>query len=177
VARRHLLAFACAVGATLGAAVGVARADPMPPEDPVAGSKSTAQWRQHLADEERERQLQFDGQRLKQHRAVLKLLTAARARYDRARSKAAVLSAQKRLPPVVEEAQRRIKQIDRWGNNSRLLVDYDTYLKALSTHYPAARIAMLEGHRAALDTIRGQLDEVTKRIQSWLAEAAHPTDD
>ena len=40
-----------------------------------------------------------------------------------------------------------------------------------------ARIDMLEGHPAALDTIRGQLDEVTKRINSWLAEAAHPTDD
>ena len=173
MAQRVLLAIACAAGV----AMGVARADPMPPEDPVAGAKSTAQWRQHLADEERERQLQFDGQRLKQHRAVVKLLTAARARFDRAKSKAAVLSAQKRLLPVVEEIQRRIKQIDRWGNNSRLLVDYDTYVKALSAHYPAARIDMLEGHPAALDTIRGQLDEVTKRINSWLAEAAHPTDD
>ena len=173
MAQRVLLAIACAAGV----AMGVARADPMPPEDPAAGAKSTAQWRQHLAAEERERQLQFDGQRLKQHRAVVKLLTAARARFDRAKSKAAVLSAQKRLPPVVEEIQRRIKQIDRWGNNSRLLVDYDTYVKALSAHYPAARIDMLEGHPAALDTIRGQLDEVTKRINSWLAEAAHPTDD
>ena len=173
MAQRVLLAIACAAGV----AMGVARADPMPPEDPAAGAKSTAQWRQHLAAEERERQLQFDGQRLKQHRAVVKLLTAARARFDRAKSKAAVLSAQKRLPPVVEEIQRRIKQIDRWGNNSRLLVDYDTYVKALSVHYPAARIDMLEGHPAALDTIRGQLDEVTKRINSWLAEAAHPTDD
>jgi len=173
VASRHLLAFACAVSAALG----VARADPMPPEDPVAGAKSTAQWRQHLEAEEKERQLQFDGQRLKQHRAVVKLLTAARARYDRAKSKAAVVSAQKRLPPVVEEIQRRIKQIDRWGNNSRLLGDYETYLKALSESYPAARIEMLEGRPAALDTIRGQLDEVTKRINGWLAEAAHPTDD
>ena len=173
MAQRVLLAIACAAGV----AMGMARADPMPPEDPAAGAKSTAQWRQHLAAEERERQLQFDGQRLKQHRAVVKLLTAARARFDRAKSKAAVLSAQKRLPPVVEEIQRRIKQIDRWGNNSRLLVDYDTYVKALSAHYPAARIDMLEGHPAALDTIRGQLDEVTKRINSWLAEAAHPTDD
>ena len=173
MAQRVLLAIACAAGV----AMGVARADPMPPEDPAVGAKSTAQWRQHLAAEERERQLQFDGQRLKQHRAVVKLLTAARARFDRAKSKAAVLSAQKRLLPVVEEIQRRIKQIDRWGNNSRLLVDYDTYVKALSAHYPAARIDMLEGHPAALDTIRGQLDEVTKRINSWLAEAAHPTDD
>ena len=173
MASRVLLAIACAAGAALG----VARADPMPPEDPAAGAKSTAQWRQHLAAEERERQLQFDGQRLKQHRAVVKLLTAARARFDRAKSKAAVLSAQKRLPPVVEEAQRRIKKIDRWGNNSRLLADYETYLKALSEGYPAARIEMLDGHPAALDTIRGQLDEVTKRINGWLAEAAHATDD
>src|SRR5262245_1545596 len=149
----------------------------MPPEDPVAGAKSTAQWRDHMAAEEHERQLQYDRDRLKQHRAVLKLLVAARGRYDRAKSKAAVLSAQKRLPLAAEEIQRRIKQIDRWGNNSRLLADYDTYLKALSDSYPSARIEMLEGHPAALDTIRGQLNEVTKRINAWLAEAAAFKDD
>ena len=173
MAQRVLLAIACAACA----AVGVARADPMPPEDPVAGAKSTAQWREHMAAEEHERQLQYDQGRLKQHRAVVKLLVAARGRYDRAKSKAAVLSVQKRLPPVVEEVQRRIKQIDRWGNNSPLLVDYDAYLKALSESYPAARIEMLDGHPAALDTIRGQLNEVTKRINAWLAEAAAFKDD
>jgi hypothetical protein len=177
VASRHLLAIACAAGAALGAIANVARADPMPPEDPVAGAKSTAQWREHLAAEERERQLQFDSQRLKEHRAVLKLLVAARARYDRAKSKTAVLSVQKRLPPAVEEIRRRITQIDRHGNSSRLLGDYDAYLKALSEDYPAARVAALGGDRAPLASLQADLDARTKHIKDWLAEAAASKDE
>ena len=172
MASRYLLAIACAAGAALGAAADVARADPMPPEDPVAGAKSTAQWREHMVQEERERQLQYDRDRLKQHRVVLKLLVAARARYDRAKSKTAVVAIQKRLPPAVEDIRRRITQIDRWGNNSRLLTSYDAYLKALSDGYPAARIAALAGDRAPLAAQRADLDALTKHIKDWLAEAA-----
>ena len=83
-----------------------------------------------------------------------------------------MLAVQKRLPPTVEDVRRRITQIDHWGNNSNLLADYDAYLKALSESYPAARIESLDGHPAAQDTIRGDLDEVATADQGWLAEAA-----
>jgi hypothetical protein len=172
---RFVFAIACA--ALTAGAVEPARADPMPPEDPVAGAKSTAQWREHLAAEDHERKLLYDRGRLKQHRALLKLLVAARARYDRAKTKSAVASAQKRLPPLVEEARRRITEIDHWGNNSNLLGDYDAYLKALTDTYPGARNDSIDGKPTALNAIRNELDERTRHIQAWLTEAAASKDE
>jgi hypothetical protein len=172
-----LVAIACAA-LTAGAGRPV-HADPMPPEDPVKAAQSTAQWREHLAAEDRERKLLFDGDRsrMKEHRAVLKLLVGARARYDRAKTKAAVLAIQKRLPATVDDVRRRMTQIDHWGTSSNLLADYDAYLKALADSYPAARIESLAGRPAPLDALRGDLDQRTRHIKDWLAEAAAPQDD
>ena len=169
---KRLLAIACAAGAAWTVSARLVRADPMPPEDPVKAAKSTAQWREHLAVEEHERKLFYDRERLKDHRAVLKLLVAARGRYDRARTKAAVLAAQKKLPATDAEIRRRITQIDHGGTNSNLLGDYDAYLKALGDSYPAARIAALGGDRGPLDALAAELDKRTKHIKDWLAEAA-----
>ena len=124
------------------------------PEDPVAGAKATQQWRDFMAAEERERRLRYDRDHLKDHRAVLKVLVATRARYDRARTKAAVLAIQKRLPPTVDGVRARITRIDHWGNNSNLLADYDAILKPLADTYPTARIAALDGDHAPLDAQR-----------------------
>jgi hypothetical protein len=165
-----LFAIACAA-LTAGGATAV-RGDPMPPEDPVKAAKSTAQWREHLADEDHERKLLYDRGRLKEHRAVLKRLVAARARYDRARTRTAVMAAQKRLPATVADVRRRMNEIDHWGTNSNLLADYDAYLKALSDAYPAARIESFDGKPAPLDAVRRDLDERTRHINDWLAEAA-----
>jgi hypothetical protein len=179
VTGKRLLAIACAAGVALAADARwqPAHADPMPPEDPVKAAKSSAQWRAHLEAEEHERKLFYDRDRLKDHRAVLKLLVAARARYDRARTKAAVLAAQKRQPATDAEIRRLITQIDRWGTNSNLLGDYDAYLKALSDSYPAARSEMLDGHPGAQDTARRQLDQLTRHIKDWMAEAARSKDE
>jgi hypothetical protein len=155
----------------------LARADPMPPEDPVKAAKSTAQWREHLVAEDHERKLLYDRARLKEHRAVLKRLVAARARYDRARTRAAVVAAQKRLPATVEDVRRRLTEIDRWGTNSNLLADYDAYLEALADSYPAARIESIAGKAAPLDAVRRDLDERTRHINDWLAEAAASQDE
>ena len=167
-AKHFLFAIACAV---LTAAT-PARADPMPPEDPAKAAKSTAQWREHLAAEDRERKALYDRAHLKEHRAVLKLLVAARARYDRAKTKAAVLAVQKKLPAATDDVRRRMAQIDHWGNNSNLLSDYDAYLKTLGDSYPAGRIAALEGTAAPLEAVRRELDQRTRHIKDWLAEVA-----
>ncbi len=176
--RNRLFAIACAAGTALAAAASV-RADPMPPEDPVAGAKSTQQWREHMAHEEHERKLHYDGDRnrMKDHRVVVKFLVATRARYDRAKTKAAVLSIQKRLPPAVDGVRKRITKIDQWGTNSNLLGDYDAMLKALSDTYPAARITSLEGDPAPLAALKADLDRRTKHIDDWLAEAARAQDE
>lgn len=142
------------------------------PEDPAAGATSTQQWRAFMASEEHERRLHFDRGHLKEHRAVLKLLVAARARYDRAKTKASVLALEKRAPPAFEGIRRRITAIDHWGNNSNLLGDYDAMLTALASAYPAARLAFLDGDRAPMDAQGAEFDRRVKHIQAWLAEAA-----
>lgn len=147
------------------------------PEDPVAGAKSTQQWREHMAFEEHERKLHYDRDRLKKHRAVVKFLTATRARYDRAKTKAAVTAIRTRLPPAVEGVRKQITAIDKWGTNSNLLEDYDVFLKALSDGYPAARVTALDGDRGPLDALRTDLDRRTKHIKNWLAEAAESKDE
>jgi hypothetical protein len=177
VASRHLFAIACAAAAAVLAAAVPARGDPMPPEDPVAGAKSTQQWREHMAHEDRERKLRYDRDRMKDHRAVVKFLVATRARYDRARTRAAVLSMQKRLPPTIDGVRKRITKIDHWGTNSNLLDDYDAMLKALSDTYPAARITALDGERALLDAQRADFDRRLQHINNWLAEATEAEDE
>jgi hypothetical protein len=147
------------------------------PEDPVLGAKSTQQWREHLVHEERERKLRYDRDRMQDHRAVLKVLVTTRARYDRATTRAAVLAIQKRLPPAVDGARKRMAAIDKWGTNSNLLQDYDALLKALSDAYPSARLAALAGERAPLDAERAEFDRRAKRIKDWLAEAAEAADE
>jgi hypothetical protein len=147
------------------------------PEDPVLGAKSTAQWREHLAYEEKERKLHYDRDRLKQHRAVVKFLVATRARYDRAKTKAAVTAIQTRLPSAVDGVRKQITAIDKWGTNSNLLEDYDAFLKALSDGYPTARLTALDGDRAPLDELRAELDRRTRHIKDWLAEAAESKDE
>jgi hypothetical protein len=155
----------------------LARADPMPPEDPVKAAKSTAQWREHLAAEDHERKLLSDRGRLKEPRAVIKQLVAARARFDRARTRAAVVAAQKRLPATVDDVRRRMNEIDHWGTSSNLLADYDAYLKALSDAYPAARLESFDGKPEPLEAIRRDLDRRTRHIKDWLAEAAAARDE
>jgi hypothetical protein len=175
--RSPLVAAACAAG-LLGFSAAARAADSgRLPEDPVAGAKSTQQWREHLAAEEHERKLRYDRDRMKDHRAVLKFLVATRARYDRAKTRAAVTAIRARLPPAVEGVRRRITKIDHWGTNSNLLEDYDVMLKALSDAYPTACIASFDGNRAPLETLKADLDKRTKHIKDWLAEAATAEDE
>jgi len=147
------------------------------PEDPAAGAKSTQQWRDFMASEEHERRLRYDRNHLKEHRAVLTFVIATRARYDRAKTKGAVLAIQRRLPPAIEGVRRQITAIDHWGNNSNLLGDYDALLGALADTYPAARLAFVDGDRAPLDAQRAAFDRRVKHVRDWLAEAAEAKDE
>jgi hypothetical protein len=180
-AKRHLslpsaivLAIVCAPSAL---SPPPARAGDRLPEDPAAGAKSTAQWRAHMVAEEHERKLHWDRDHLKAHRAVVKFLVTTRARYDRAKTKAAVTAIRTRLPPAVDGARKQIARIDHWGTNSNLLEDYDALLTALSDAYPAARIAFLDGDHAPLDAQKADFDRRTKHIDDWLAEAAEAKDE
>jgi hypothetical protein len=168
------LAIVCAAGALAPPA---ARAADRLPEDPVAGARSTAQWREHLVAEEHERKLHWDRDHLREHRAVVKFLVTTRARYDRARTKAAVTAIRTRLPAAIDAVRKQITRIDHWGTNSNLLEDYDALLKALSDPYPTARIAFFGGDHAPLDAQKADFDRRIKHIDDWLAEAAESKDE
>lgn len=147
------------------------------PEDPVEGARATAQWRAHMVREEHERKLHYDRDRIREHRALVRVLAAARGRYDRARTPAAVAAAQARLAETDADARRRMTAIDHWGVNSDLLGDYDAILKLLADEYPAARLAALRGDTRELTRLRGRLAEHDRKIAAWLAEAAASRDE
>jgi len=102
---------------------------------------------------------------------VMAMMRGARARYDRAKTAAAVAKIRNELPATTADIRRRIVHIDQWGNNSNLLDDYSALLSALEQDYPPARTSAIEGDSAALDALRGQWDERTKKMNAWLAEA------
>ena len=142
------------------------------PEDPEAGKRAEQQWREHLEHEEEERQAWFDHDRLEQHRALVKLIAAARAGYDRARSEAALAKVRADMPQRIAEIRERVTEIDHWGNNSRVLPDYAVLSEALAGSYADAKLAALKGDAAALEQARGAFDQRMKKVDGWLEEAA-----
>jgi hypothetical protein len=147
------------------------------PEDPVLAARSTQQWREHMADEERERQLGFDRTRLRQHRALEKKLRAARSRFDRAHGEAAIASAERAMPRLVAEMRRDLIAIDHWGVNSHLLSDYQALFAALVGPYAEAARAALHGDAQPLAAQRGEFDRHLATIDSWLKEAESDDDE
>jgi hypothetical protein len=147
------------------------------PEDPEAGKRSELQWREHLQHEEDERQTGFDRRRLKQHRALVKLIRSDRALYDRAQSAAAVEKVSARMPRELEEIRRRVTEIDHWGVNSRALADYAALSEALSSSYPAAKLAAASGDAPALTLARAEFDEHLENVERWLEQVEESEED
>jgi hypothetical protein len=141
------------------------------PEDPAAGRKSEAEWRRHMDWEERERQLSFDKNRIPQHRAVIQRLAAARARYDRARTTAAVERVRADMPALRQDLQARSTEIDHWHVNSPLIADYDAEMTDLESAYPDAKVAALGGAAQPLRAVRARMDQRKKKMAEWLAAA------
>jgi hypothetical protein len=142
------------------------------PEDPVAAKRSEDQWREHMAFEEHERQIGFDKRHLKEHRAVVAKIIAARGSYDRAKTEAALDKASKGVRALVDEVRRRVADIDHWGTNSHLLEDYAALETALERAYPEAKLSALKGDGATFDSVRMDFDAHLKAIRDWLEEAA-----
>lgn len=161
------------ISAASGASLALTRL----PEDAAAGLQSQLQWREHMAREEEERQLAFDRPRLDEHRAVAKLFASCRARYDRADTEAEVWTVRAEMPRRLAEIQARVKAIDHWGNNSRLLGEYEALLRSLSDGYADARIAAIRGDARAQERLRSSFDEHMKTIAAWLDKVAEGEDE
>lgn len=141
-------------------------------EDPILAKKSTAQWKEHLEEEERHRRLCYDRDRLKLHEKAVSSIGKLRQRYDRANTKAAVKTAKTIFTQRLAGIEKQILAIDRWRNSSRVLEDYDAMLAVLSEPYPAALLASLGGDAEALGKLRIELDQHEEKIRKSLAEAA-----
>ncbi len=147
------------------------------PEDPVAGAKSAAQWREHLAHEERERKLGYDRRKLPEHRQVLKTLRDARTRYDRAATKPAVLTAEQSFRSTRPKLDKAFDEIDHWGVSSKVLPDYRKLADTFSAPYPNARLAALAGDKTELERVAHEVDATFTSIDAWLDEAKESEDE
>jgi len=147
------------------------------PEDPVLAAMASAQWRAHLAAEERERKLAYDRRKLDEHRTVVTLLQSARDLYDRATTRRAVEKARAEQLSTLAKVRELVQSIDQWGVNSNVLGDYAAMLALLSADYPAARKASIDGNPGLLEKVRSNFDARQKTITEWLDEAASSVDD
>jgi hypothetical protein len=150
---------------------------PRLPEDPVAAKNAGAQWQEHLLKEEEERQMLFDRPRLQQHRAIVKLIKAIRARYDRAKSEPAVAKARAAARSQLDAVHARVNELDPWGVNSRLLPDYEALRATFAGDYAEAKIAALAGDATKLETLRATVEQHLESIDEWLEEAAEGKDE
>jgi hypothetical protein len=147
------------------------------PEDAAAGQLALAQWTEHLEEEERARQANYDRRRLPQHLAVLEQLEQARERYDRATTRAAVARAQAWFRAVAPKLRARIHEIDRFGRSSPVLNDYTALAELLSGPYPSARRAALGGDGVALEQARSEASSRFAKVHEWLDVAARAEDE
>lgn len=141
------------------------------PEDPVAAKRSTAQWQQHLDHEEDERQMGFDRRHLREHKALIKLFKNARAHYDDARDESALHKVSAGMPHELSQIERKLKELDPWGNNSRVLPDYAALQGMLGPTYENAKRAAMRGDAHALDQLQEGFKARLEHIDEWLEKA------
>ena len=147
------------------------------PEDPEAGARSVAEWKQHLVREERERRLNYDRRRLSEHRQIVSLLRRTRESYDRASAEPAVSSSEQRFRDGLPKLERMFEHLDHWGVSSQLLPDYKKLADDFSEAYPKARIAALAGEQPPFTAISREVDARFQAIEAWLNEAEESEDE
>jgi hypothetical protein len=147
-------------------------ARPRAAEDPVAGKRSEAEWRAHLAREDRERLLARDRSALEHHRAIMAMLLRTRRNYDRARSPEAVGAAQAQAAQLASRVEQALTKINLWGNVSPLTSTYRSLVQSLREDFPRARTAALRGSAEKQTALRAEFDRRMRKIKSYLREAA-----
>jgi len=157
-----------------GAATEVARVEPRRhprlPEDAELGRKATEQWEEHEREEEQNRRLCYDHERLPQHRAVTAALESLRQRFERARSESDVAGAQALARREAPALRKQLDDIDPWRNSSLLVADYDALLARLAPP-PSAAPGGSALPLGPLGPLRSELDERLRAIEQKLEAA------
>jgi hypothetical protein len=141
-------------------------------EDPAAGQRAVAEWRRHLAAEDRERLLARDRHVLHRHRAIVTLLERTRRDYERARSDKAVAVVEARITGVTARVERLLASINVWGNVSPLTATYRSLLVMLRQDFPHAALAARAGATAEQRTVHAAWARQLGEIEAYLREAA-----
>jgi hypothetical protein len=138
------------------------------PEDPVKGARSTAQWSEHLREEERERKLKFDASHAAEHRVVIAAIEKALKSYDAAKSKAQLKGAEGRFRAALPALKKEVAAIDPDRQSSNLLPEYDALLESLSGPYPAARLAAFDGDDTAARSLAADFERRLEKAREAL---------
>jgi hypothetical protein len=187
----HLRTVGMSLLLALAVSVGCKSSDPKPstkvellrsstptlPEDPAAGQLALARWTEHLQEEERGRQANYDRRRLPEHLALIELFEQTRDNYERASTNVAVKRAQGRFRALAPQLRGRIQGIDRFGRSSPVLHDYAALSELFSDSYASARLAALGGDRVALEQARSAAAARLAKIREWLEFAATAEDE
>lgn len=147
------------------------------PEDPEAGARSVAQWREHLEEEERERKLRHDRRKLRDHRRVSQLFRSTQKQYDRAASERAVTAAQNIFRSQLPQLEKSFDAMDHYGESSLLVPQYRKLVEIFEGAYPSARIAALGGSKSSFDEVEARAKQHFETISEGLKEAARDEDE
>jgi len=153
------------------------RLHPPLPEDPKLAAKSSAQWEEHLHEEEEHRQLCYDRDRLAQHREVMTQLTSLRQRYDDARSEAELAKARAQVERQAPALQKLLDVIDPWKNSSFAVPQQQAMLKLLVESYPVVRLEALRGDGQNSGRVAAELERRAESIRQLLERAERCKDE
>jgi hypothetical protein len=154
-----------------GAGFKLADAPPLP-ENPAQGQRAQAEWRQHLAREEEERQAAFDRRRLTEHRGIVAGLRATASSCRAVSNRRELEKRTQILARAVTALDKQIAALDPWGNSSRLLPSYATLRDQLARRCPEAMEAALNGAPNDLAETKRALAAGFSEIAKWLEEIA-----
>ena len=129
---------------------------------------SDAKLAAQLANDERQRLLDYDKTKLKLHQDVFSFVKATRKALDGAKNKAAVEKLQEKQSKAIVATGKKLQVIDPKGGNSNVVTDYDVMLNSLANDYPQGLIASFDGDKTGLDEQRAELDKRTKKVEDWM---------
>jgi len=140
------------------------RQHPPLPENEELGRQATEQWQEHEEEEERNRRLCFDHDRLPRHQSVLAALGRLRESYQRARSKPDVARARAQAEQLAPSLRKQFDEIDPWQNSSLLVADYAALLEQLTQPGPGPQ----SGNAADLRELQTELTRKLRGLEHKL---------
>jgi len=143
----------------------------------VKAAKATAQWQEHLREEEDERRQLYDREHAKEHAVVLAALEKALSRLDAAKSKSALATAKAAVAASLPALEKKVDAIDPKRKSSNLLTDYEAILAALAGPYPDARLAALTGDDEPERELKADMDRRLEKARAWLDKEREAEED